>query len=59
MGSLFSRHRNLPKITEQDNAILQLKQQRDKLNQLTRRIEHQITNEHTLAKNLAVSGKKE
>nr|CAH8860061.1 unnamed protein product [Trichobilharzia regenti] len=59
MGSLFSRHRHRSRITEQDKAVLQLKQQRDKLNQMTKRIERQIECEHVLAKELVSRGRKE
>ncbi|CAH8574317.1 unnamed protein product [Heterobilharzia americana] len=59
MGSIFSRHKHRSRITEQDKAVLQLKQQRDQLNQMTKRLECQIENEIVLVKELARRGRKE
>lgn len=59
MGSIFSRRRNRSRITEQDKAILRLKRQRDKLNQLTNKLDNRIENEKVLAKELIRQGKKE
>ncbi|CAF0922256.1 unnamed protein product [Rotaria sordida] len=63
MGSLFGKksHKSSrqPAITEQDRAILQLKQQRDRLNQNRRRIETQLEREREVAKQLLKNGQKE
>lgn len=59
MGSIFSRRRNRSRITEQDKAILRLKRQRDKLNQLTNKLDNRMENEKVLAKELIRQGKKE
>ncbi|CAL8093868.1 unnamed protein product [Calicophoron daubneyi] len=64
MGSLISsrRHHKPPaksRVTEQDRAILQLKQQRDKLNQFSRRLDGQLSRERELAKRLLREGKKD
>ncbi|KAF7256604.1 hypothetical protein EG68_06147 [Paragonimus skrjabini miyazakii] len=59
MGSIFARGKHRSAVTEQDRAVLQLKQQRDKLNQYSRKIERQLERERSLAKQLLAGGKKE
>lgn len=61
MGSLFSRKKEpeKPKITEQDKAILALKQQRDKLKQYQKKIQLNLEKERQLAKQLLKGGKKD
>jgi len=60
MGSLFGKpkkHRS--RVTEQDKAVLQLKQQRDKLKQYQKKIELTLEKERELAKKLIHENKKE
>ncbi|CAL8311226.1 unnamed protein product [Arctogadus glacialis] len=59
MGNVFGRKSHPSRITEQDRAILQLKQQRDKLKQYQRRITLQLEKERLLAKQLLKDGRKE
>ncbi|XP_056128392.1 charged multivesicular body protein 6 isoform X1 [Rhinichthys klamathensis goyatoka] len=59
MGNVFGRQRHLSRVTEQDRAILQLKQQRDKLKQYQKKITLQLEKERRLAKLLLKDGKKE
>merc|ERR1712142_730118 len=47
------------RITEQDKAVLGLKQQRDKLNQYKKRIERNLEKEREVAKTLLKQGKKD
>ncbi|KAE8575903.1 hypothetical protein XENTR_v10003982 [Xenopus tropicalis] len=58
MGNLFARKRR-SRVTEQDKAVLQLKQQRDKLRQYQKKITLQLQRERELAKQLLHDGKKE
>ncbi|NP_001084537.1 charged multivesicular body protein 6-B [Xenopus laevis] len=58
MGNLFARKRR-SRVTEQDKAVLQLKQQRDKLKQYQKKITLQLQRERELAKQLLHDGKKE
>ncbi|XP_068610499.1 charged multivesicular body protein 6 [Brachionichthys hirsutus] len=58
MGNLFGKRKHT-RVTEQDKAILQLKQQRDKLRQYQKRINLQLEKERLLAKQLLKNGKKE
>ncbi|KAG7491240.1 hypothetical protein MATL_G00000940 [Megalops atlanticus] len=58
MGNIFGRKRRT-RVTEQDRAILQLKQQRDKLKQYQKKITLQLEKERLLAKQLLKDGKKE
>ncbi|XP_041937985.1 charged multivesicular body protein 6 [Alosa sapidissima] len=59
MGNIFGRKKRTTRVTEQDRAILQLKQQRDKLRQYQKRINVQLDKERMLAKQLLKDGKKE
>ncbi|MEQ2264122.1 Charged multivesicular body protein 6, partial [Xenotaenia resolanae] len=59
MGNVFGRKSQSSRVTEQDKAILQLKQQRDKLKQYQKRITVQLEKERLLAKQLLKDGKKE
>ncbi|XP_059587948.1 charged multivesicular body protein 6 [Alligator mississippiensis] len=58
MGNLFGRKRR-SRVTEQDKAVLQLKQQRDKLRQYQRRLHLQLERERAVARQLLRDGKKE
>uniref|UniRef100_A0A8C6SZX4 Charged multivesicular body protein 6b n=1 Tax=Neogobius melanostomus TaxID=47308 RepID=A0A8C6SZX4_9GOBI len=57
MGNLFGKKKRT-RVTEQDKAVLQLKQQRDKLRQYQKRINLQLEKERTVAKQLLKDGKK-
>ncbi|XP_057311079.1 charged multivesicular body protein 6-A-like [Hydractinia symbiolongicarpus] len=65
MGGLFSKKKaDHPKqqpnrITEQDKAVLSLKQQRDKLKQYQKKINLNLEKERQVAKSLLKDGKKE
>ncbi|XP_043956333.1 charged multivesicular body protein 6-like [Gambusia affinis] len=59
MGNVFGRKSRSSRVTEQDKAILQLKQQRDKLKQYQKRITLLLDKERLLAKQLLKDGKKE
>ncbi|XP_046894774.1 charged multivesicular body protein 6-like [Hypomesus transpacificus] len=59
MGNVFGRKSRPSRVTDQDKAILQLKQQRDKLKQYQKRINLQLDKERFLAKQLLKDGKKE
>ncbi|XP_037013922.1 charged multivesicular body protein 6 [Artibeus jamaicensis] len=58
MGNLFGRKKQ-SRVTEQDKAILQLKQQRDKLRQYQKRVAQQLERERGIARQLLRDGKKE
>ncbi|XP_007957785.1 charged multivesicular body protein 6 [Orycteropus afer afer] len=58
MGNLFGRKKQ-SRVTEQDKAILQLKQQRDKLRQYQKRVTQQLERERAVARQLLRDGKKE
>nr|XP_020512589.1 charged multivesicular body protein 6-like [Labrus bergylta] len=58
MGNLFGKKKQ-SRVTEEDRAVLQLKQQRDKLRQYQKRINLQLGKERLLAKQLLRDGKKE
>ncbi|KAM6964574.1 charged multivesicular body protein 6-like [Tautogolabrus adspersus] len=58
MGNLFGKKKQ-SRVTEEDKAVLQLKQQRDKLRQYQKRINMQLGKERLLAKQLLRDGKKE
>ncbi|KAM6905422.1 charged multivesicular body protein 6 [Xenentodon cancila] len=59
MGNVFGRKNRASRVTEQDKAVLQLKQQRDKLKQYQKRVNLQLEKERLLAKQLLKDGKKE
>lgn len=63
MGGLFSKGSKTKKpesrVTEQDRAILELKNQRDKLKQYQKKIGVQIEKDRQVAKQLLKDGKKE
>lgn len=61
MGNLFGKTKTKPvsRVTEQDKAILQLKQQRDKLKQYQKRIELSLEKDRELAKKCLANGRKE
>ncbi|XP_033630228.1 charged multivesicular body protein 6-A-like [Asterias rubens] len=56
MGGLFAKK---SRVTEQDKAVLQLKQQRDQLKKYQRKIENNLSRERGVAKQLLKDGKKE
>ncbi|XP_053309028.1 charged multivesicular body protein 6 [Spea bombifrons] len=58
MGNLFARKKR-SRVTEQDKAVLQLKQQRDKLKQYQKRISLQLQREREVARQLLHDGKRE
>uniref|UniRef100_A0A3Q3WC38 Uncharacterized protein n=1 Tax=Mola mola TaxID=94237 RepID=A0A3Q3WC38_MOLML len=58
MGNVFGRKSRPSRVTEQDKAILQLKQQRDKLKQYQKRITLQLDKERLVAKQLLKDGRK-
>ncbi|XP_050311168.1 charged multivesicular body protein 6-A [Anthonomus grandis grandis] len=59
MGVLFSKKKPSSRITPHDKAVLQLKQQRDKLKQYQKRIEKQMENDRELARKLLNAGHKD
>lgn len=59
MGVLFGKHKKVSRVTEQDKAILQLKQQRDKIKQYQKKILGNLENERQLAQKLLHEGRKE
>ncbi|XP_077288528.1 charged multivesicular body protein 6-B-like [Arctopsyche grandis] len=60
MGALFGKSKkHASRVTEQDKAVLQLKQQRDKLKQYQKRIELNLEKDRQLAKTLLTNGKRE
>ncbi|CAC5424117.1 CHMP6 [Mytilus coruscus] len=63
MGGLFSSKgkdkKTESRVTEQDKAVLQLKQQRDKLKQYQKKINVQIEKDRNVAKQLLHDGKKD
>ncbi|XP_037571916.1 charged multivesicular body protein 6-A [Dermacentor silvarum] len=59
MGVLFGKHKKVSRVTEQDKAILQLKQQRDKIKQYQKKILGSLENERQLAQKLLHEGRKE
>uniref|UniRef100_A0A224XK52 Putative autotransporter adhesin n=1 Tax=Panstrongylus lignarius TaxID=156445 RepID=A0A224XK52_9HEMI len=58
MGNLFGK-KKVSRVTEHDKAVLQVKQQRDKLKQYQIKIEQKLENERLLAKKLLTSGQRE
>ncbi|ALC42003.1 Vps20 [Drosophila busckii] len=62
MGALFgktSKKTTPSRITDHDKAVLQLKQQRDRLKQYQKRIELQLENDRLLAKKCLLQGRKD
>uniref|UniRef100_A0A023FUR6 Protein-sorting related protein n=1 Tax=Amblyomma parvum TaxID=251391 RepID=A0A023FUR6_AMBPA len=59
MGILFGKHKKVSRVTEQDKAVLQLKQQRDKIKQYQKKILVSLENERQLARKLLQDGRKE
>ncbi|KAL7737033.1 hypothetical protein ACLKA6_005257 [Drosophila palustris] len=62
MGAFFgkSSKKTAPsRITDQDKAVLQLKQQRDRLKQYQKRIELQLENDRLMAKKCLQQGRKD
>ncbi|RUS79313.1 hypothetical protein EGW08_012931 [Elysia chlorotica] len=60
MGNLFGKkHKPQSRVTEQDKAILQLKQQRDKLKQYQKKINTQLEGDRKVACALLKEGKKD
>ncbi|GMR54159.1 hypothetical protein PMAYCL1PPCAC_24354 [Pristionchus mayeri] len=62
MGGVFSKKSKsppLPAVSEQDQAILQLKTQRDKMKQFIKRKEKCMEKERQLAKQLIADGRKD
>jgi charged multivesicular body protein 6 len=59
MGIIFGKKKPTSRITQQDKAVLQLKQQRDKLKLYQRRIELSLESDRELAKKLLNKGQKE
>lgn len=58
MGNIFGK-KKVSRVTEQDKAILQLKQQRDKLRQYQKKINAQLEKERDVARQLLKDGKKD
>ncbi|XP_035468083.1 charged multivesicular body protein 6 [Scophthalmus maximus] len=58
MGNIFGKKKQ-SRVTEQDKAVLQLKQQRDKLRQYQKRINLQLDKERQLARQLLKNGRKD
>nr|XP_023013767.1 charged multivesicular body protein 6-B [Leptinotarsa decemlineata]XP_023013768.1 charged multivesicular body protein 6-B [Leptinotarsa decemlineata] len=59
MGIIFGKKKKTSRVTEQDKAILQLKQQRDKLKQYQKRIELSLSKDRDIAKKLLSGGQKD
>ncbi|XP_068631943.1 charged multivesicular body protein 6-A [Battus philenor] len=60
MGALFGKSKKpASRVTEQDKAVLQLKQQRDKLKQYQKKIELNLERDRQLAKKLLAEDKRE
>ena len=59
MGIFFAKKKPPSRVTNQDKAILQLKQTRDKIKQYQRRIEQNLEKERLLAKKLVQNGRKD
>ncbi|XP_022192982.2 charged multivesicular body protein 6 [Nilaparvata lugens] len=58
MGNIFGK-KKVSRVTNHDRAVLQMKQQRDKLKQYQQRIERTLENERLLAKKLLNEGKRD
>ncbi|XP_052823583.1 charged multivesicular body protein 6-A [Octopus bimaculoides] len=59
MGSFFTKKKKDTRITEQDKAVLQLKVQRDKLKQYTKKLEANLVREKEAARALLKNGRRE
>lgn len=60
MGALFGKSKKeRSRVTEHDKAVLQLKQQRDKIKQYQKRIEQTLEKDRQLARKLLQDGKKD
>ena len=59
MGGLFSKKKPVSRVTEQDKAVLKLKQTRDKLKQYQKKIMVNQEKERTLAKQCLDQKRKE
>jgi len=59
MGILFSKKKPPSRVTDQDKAVLQLKQTRDKIKQYQKRVEQKIEKDRELAKKLIHNNQKE
>jgi len=60
MGGIFGKSKKQAnRVTEQDKAVLQLKQQRDKIKQFQKRIEQSLEKDRDLAKQCLNKGQRE
>ncbi|CAH1954561.1 unnamed protein product [Acanthoscelides obtectus] len=59
MGLIFGKKKPASRVTEQDKAVLQLKQQRDKLKQYQKRIELTLSKDKEIAKKLLDNGQRQ
>ncbi|KZC07523.1 PREDICTED: charged multivesicular body protein 6 [Dufourea novaeangliae] len=59
MGIFFAKKKPPSRVTEQDKAVLQLKQTRDKIKQYQRKIEQTLEKDRLLAKKLIQNGRKD
>ncbi|CAG9763248.1 unnamed protein product [Ceutorhynchus assimilis] len=59
MGIIFGKKKPISRVTAQDKAVLQLKQQRDKLKQYQKRIALTLATDRELAKKLLAKGQKD
>jgi charged multivesicular body protein 6 len=59
MGNLFGKKKHSSRVTEQDKAVLQLKQQRDRLKVYQKRIELQLVKDKDTARQLLAKGNKQ
>ncbi|XP_014238676.1 charged multivesicular body protein 6 [Trichogramma pretiosum] len=59
MGILFAKKKPSSRVTDQDKAVLQLKQTRDKMKQYQRRIEQNIERDREIAKKLISKNQKD
>ncbi|KAJ8958382.1 hypothetical protein NQ317_001995 [Molorchus minor] len=58
MGIIFGKKKPPSRVTEQDKAVLQLKQQRDKLKLYQKKIELALNKDREVAKQLINKGQK-
>ncbi|XP_060522928.1 charged multivesicular body protein 6-B [Cylas formicarius] len=59
MGIIFGKKKPPSRVTSHDKAVLQLKQQRDKLKQYQRRIELTLASDRELARKLLAKGQRD